>query len=81
MVLKFKTTILETGESIEAGMDETITFIESHVDEASESDLDHLARLMADGEAYGDKLEWESDLMDAIRTAGKRLHVDVQLAE
>lgn len=81
MVLKFKTTILETGESIEAGMDETITFIESHVDEASESDLDHLARLMADGEAYGAKLELESGLLDAIETSGRHLHVDVQLAE
>lgn len=81
MVLKFKTTILETGESINAGLDETITFIESHVDETSEADLDHLARLMADGEAYGAKLEWESDLLAAIETAGRRLHVEVQLTE
>lgn len=78
MVLKFKTIILETGETIEAGLDETITFIEAHVANTSDAGLDHLASLMADCEDYDNNLEDNQDLLSAIRTAGERLHVDIR---
>lgn len=77
MVLKFKTTILETGETIEAGMDETITFIEAHVAGVDDAGLDHLADLMAEGESYGSMLKYAPTLMSAIDEAGKRVGVSV----